>query len=224
MGLFRVGPFSVNLLRALRRTSWQKSNRAKGLVGVAEHLVDRRNHTWRGAVVIKQSVHGLGALRQHAGRHIGGQVGTAKTVNRLLGVANQQQRHVAGLWVGVNGRQSAPLPRVSVLKFIDQRHRVLLANRLGQTRSRLVQGGVQAGQQVCKVKLTTLLFAVVVTVRNGLRGVGQQSRLRRWGITQRIAPGLHGRQRPGRVLGLGAADFGFFRQSLQAKFGHQFEI
>ena len=181
-------------------------------------MVDRRNHLRRGAVVVQQGVHRLRAITRC---QIGGQIGAAKTVNRLLGVADQQQSRIAGLRVGVDFRQRPPLPRVGVLKLIHQGDRVLPANRLGQTRTGQMQSRVQAGEQIRKIKLTALLFAAVVAVRNRLRGVGQQSLLRRLGIALRIAPGLHGGQGPGGVLRFGAADLGFVTQGLQAKFGHQ---
>ena len=61
---------------------------AKGLVGVREHMVDRRHHACGGSEVARQGVDGL---RLVARGQIGVEVGPAKAVDGLLGVANQDQ-------------------------------------------------------------------------------------------------------------------------------------
>ena len=57
---------------------------------------------------------------------IGVHIAATKSVNGLLGVANQEQRWL--LAVGAkHAIEDAPLARIGVLKFIHQRHTVLPA-------------------------------------------------------------------------------------------------
>ena len=88
-------------------------------------------------------------------------VGAAKAVNRLLGVANEQQRAAARVVRHlVNLVKDLVLQRRCVLKLVNQRHRVLLQHAFAQALAVFaVQGGVQALQQVGKAKATALALA-----------------------------------------------------------------
>ena len=77
-----------------------------------------------------QRVAGVGAI---ARGEVGEQVGAAKAVDRLLGVADQEQRAVAVLGV-VDAVEDAELQRVGVLELVDQRHRVARVQRRSEPR------------------------------------------------------------------------------------------
>jgi len=83
-------------------------------------------------------------------------VGPPKAVDRLLGVADQQQGRVLPvLGNAVNGIEELQLQGRGVLEFIDQRHRKLRAQTLRQplTGLRPLQGRGQALQHVGKTEL-----------------------------------------------------------------------
>ena len=82
-------------------------------------------------------------------------VGPAKAIDRLLGVADQEQRRVLPVLRGaVNAVKDAELQRRCVLKLVDHRHRKLLAQPLRQTLARvgIGQRHIQALQHVGKAK------------------------------------------------------------------------
>ncbi len=62
--------------------------------------------------------------------HIGEDIGTAKRVNRLFGIADQQQRMLRLLRVDFT--EYTVLLRIGILEFIDQRNRKTAANGLRQ--------------------------------------------------------------------------------------------
>ncbi len=74
-----------------------------------------------------QRVAGVGAI---ARGEVGEQVGAAEAVDRLLGVADQEQRAMAILGA-VDAVEDAELQRVGVLELVDQRHRVARVQRRG---------------------------------------------------------------------------------------------
>ena len=137
----------------------------KGRRALHEHMVDGLDQRSAGSVVAGERVAGVGIEGDGigAGCEVGAQISTAKTVNRLLGVTNHHQGIVGRTYLGcINAMQCAVLPRVGVLKFIHQGHRVLLPNGCGQT---LVIGHdsmVQVLQQIRKIKRGTLLFGRAV--------------------------------------------------------------
>ena len=129
-------------------------------------MVDGGHQRGRRAVVGGQQVVPAGGGLAHA--EVAVDVGAAKAVNRLLGVADQQQRG-GGVVVGdaVEPVEDARLQRRGVLKLIDQRHRVLGQDTPAQPVGCLAvdagvglgaQRAVQPGQQVGKAKRAGLLL------------------------------------------------------------------
>jgi len=121
--------------------------RMKGLLDGAKHMVHRLHQGGRGAEIAVQAVQSVGVEFKGLGAslYVGAQVGPAKTVNGLLGVANHHQRmgvlHMARV---VNAVQALVLPRVGVLEFIDHGHWVLIADCLCHLTFIGIQSGVQA--------------------------------------------------------------------------------
>ena len=74
---------------ALARCHRQKRDTAKRRAGLAKHGVDGVHNARRRAEIDRQRVD---ALRLRTGGQVGGQIGTAKAVNSLLGVADHDQR------------------------------------------------------------------------------------------------------------------------------------
>ena len=98
-------------------------------LGAPEDLVHRRHQRLCRAVVGVQHVvaPGGGAARGQ----VAVDVGAAKAVDRLLGVADQQQRGVARVVVdAVEAVEDARLQRRGVLEFVDQGHRGLRQDAL----------------------------------------------------------------------------------------------
>ena len=106
----------------------------------AEQGVQRRQQGRRGALVFSQRVLGR---RLPAGMQVGVQVGMAKTVDGLLGVADQEQRRLAA---AVQGAENRKLQRVGVLKLVDQRGREACAQGLRQCRA------VGAGEPLVQIE------------------------------------------------------------------------
>ncbi len=84
------------------------------------------------------------------GGQVGVQVGVAKAVDRLLGIADQEQRRRRPLGAGaINAVENCVLQRVGVLEFVNQRHRIALAQGASQPgRIARSQGGVDVVQHV----------------------------------------------------------------------------
>ena len=102
-------------------------------LGLLEQAVDHRHQRRGGAKIGAQ--HAVPAGGGAAGGQVAADVSAAKRVDRLLGVADQEQR--GGEVVGggaVQRIKNAELPRRAVLKLIDQRHRVLGHDALAQPR------------------------------------------------------------------------------------------
>ena len=97
-------------------------------------------------------------------RQVAVDVGASKAVDRLLGVADQQQgARPAVVADAVEPVEDAGLHRRGVLELIDQRHRVLRQHALPQSQRRLavglwVQRLVEPVQQVGKTKAAGLLL------------------------------------------------------------------
>ena len=93
---------------------------------------------------------------------VGVDVGTAKGVDRLFGIADQEQAGVRVIvFDAVNALEDAVLNRVGVLEFVDQRDRELLADQRCQTLAALrLQRGIQTQQHVVESHFctATLLF------------------------------------------------------------------
>ena len=126
----------------------------------------------------------MSACSGAAGREVAVDVGTAKTVDRLLGVTDQQQCSVLPvLGCAVDAVKDAKLQRRSVLELVDECHGKLLAQSLGQslTRFGVGQGHIQALQHVGKPKLATAALELGHALQHmgtgvqtgGLRGFGQ---------------------------------------------------
>ena len=124
----------------------------EGVVVLGEEAVQRADQRADGALVLAQGVRGQ---RLAARLQVGVQVGMAEAVDRLLGVAHQEQRRpvFACRRRGVDAAEHGPLQRVGVLELIDQRSREALAQRGGQAGRAVVMGIgfkalVQVGQHV----------------------------------------------------------------------------
>ena len=136
--------------------------------GVVEHRVDRADQRLGRAEVGAQRV--MPPRRGAPRLQVGVDVGAAKAVNGLLGVANQEQ--AAGVvWLtgcisiqayrqflfaadAIHRIEHGPLDGVGVLKLVDHGHRELAADALGQHRAvARREGRVQAAQHVVKAQL-----------------------------------------------------------------------
>ena len=140
---------------ALRITQ-QKRALTPACLGTGEQVVDRTHQRLRGAVVDDQQV--VAPLGGAARLQVAVDVGPAKAVDGLLGVANEQQR---GVGLGHTGRvqqfEQAVLQGRGVLEFVDQRHRVLGRDARAQACAlRCLQGLHQALQQVAKAEHAAL--------------------------------------------------------------------
>ena len=130
----------------------QKGAAPRPQLGLRKAVVDRVHQRLRGAVVGAQHIVAPGSGPARC--QVAVDVGAAKTVDRLLGVANQEQRGVCGV-VGraVQPVKDAVLQRRGVLEFVHQRHRVLRGHARAQAFAlRPGQGAVQARQHVGKTK------------------------------------------------------------------------
>ena len=140
-------------------------------LGVQEQLVDGVDQGGGGAVVGAQLVvaAGGGAAR----RKIAVDVGAAKAVDRLLGVADQEQavRAVVG-GHPVQQVEHGVLVGRGVLEFIDHRHRVLAGDALAQGLAvRSLQRVFQAHQHVGKTELAAAFLQLRHAAANAGGGV-----------------------------------------------------
>ena len=133
-----------------------------------------------------------------ARRQVTVDVGSAKTIDRLLGVTDQQERHVwPVLGDAVNAVKNPPLQGRGVLKLVDHRHRKLRAQALGQALARLGVGQrhIQALQQVGKAKQTAAPLELSQALQH--LGAGVQA-----GCVSGVGQGLQGRLQLGIRLAL----------------------
>ena len=170
------------------------------------------------AAVGTERVAGAGII---GGLQIGKDVGAAKAVNRLLGIAHQKQRR-AGL--GKRALENAVLQRVGVLKFVDQRHPPFGRHRLRQLAGVAVfrlQGAGNVEQQIIETALGIVglgrfarlpHFSQQIKLQSDQRGGSFRSG-GRGGIKQRGQR----RQRVDGTIGCGGALFQPFFQRFGAK-------
>ncbi len=129
-------------------------------IGRGEYGIHRPDQRGRRALVLGQRV-ALGD--RAAGIEIGEDVRAAKSVDRLLGIADQHQRaardSVAGRPAGhrvgqVDAPEDLPLQRIGVLALVDQRQRMAFAKAGGQTlaASRCAQRAMHDGQQIVEAQ------------------------------------------------------------------------
>ena len=157
-----------------------KQERATAGFGTLEHMVHRLDHRMAGAEVGAQGVMAAGGGLP--GAQVGVDVGAAKGVDRLLGVADQEQAAVEMVFLdAVDAVKDAVLHRVGVLEFIDQGHRELLADHTGQTLAPVcLEGGVEADQHVVKPHLGAATFLFLETFADPAGSVLQHRRVGRW--------------------------------------------
>ena len=168
------------------------------LLGTFEYAVDRADHGGGGAVVGGQSPGGLAGAR--ARLQVGVDIRAAKTVDRLLGVADQQQAGAGPL--AVDALEDAPLQRVGVLEFINERHRVLAGDGLRQTLAAdPMQGGVEPLEHVVVAELGQPLLAGLQPRGDPRHGVGEDQRFQLGRGVACIEQGIDGGE--GRVLRCG---------------------
>lgn len=128
----------------------------EGVIAEAEQPIDAAHHARRGAPVgIEGVVRGNVAARFHIGKDIG----AAKGVNGLLGIADEQQSRLR--LPAPDAAKNPVLLRVGVLKFIDHRHRKTLANGAGQRLAAVAaQRLVKPAEHIVKPQLAAAaLFA-----------------------------------------------------------------
>ena len=84
-------------------------------------------------------------------------IGTAKAVNRLFGVAHEKQRVAVG---DKSMLENGVLQRVGVLKFVDQRHAPVFRHGFGQKRTlrALTKRVVHIEQQIVEAALAAAFF------------------------------------------------------------------
>ena len=151
-----------------------------------------------------------------------------ETVNRLLGVTDQQQRRVLPVFSdAVDGIEQLQLQRRGVLKFVHQRHRELRAQTLGQAlavvRPRQRRG--QALQHVGKAKLRVAAFEFGQAGLHGGTGMQPCCGFEFGQLLQALQQvgvfGAHGRQvqRPG--IGFAAIAQALGREAVPRRFPHQ---
>ena len=172
----RVGPS----VASLGQRAEHESASAVARLGLLEQVVDRRHQSLGRAVVGAQ--HMVAAFSGTPRTEVAVDVSTAEAVDRLLGVADQQQG--AGLVVVGDAVEPVKDPRLlrrGVLELVDQRHRVLrqdaLTQALGVGAVDLdTQGLVEPLQQVGKAEAALLAFELGQTLANA--GRGMQPKLR----------------------------------------------
>ena len=102
------------------------------------------------------------------GFQIGIDVGTAKTVNRLLGIADQKQRLVMGDKAAI---EDFVLQRVGILKFINQCDLPVVGNQRGQGFGVRTLGErvVNIGEQIVEIALAAGFFMLLHRLAHGLQ-------------------------------------------------------
>ena len=107
---------------------------AEGTLAIGEQMVDGIHHGAGGAEVPVQGVVLAfgGAARFQVGEH----VGAAEGINGLFGIADHEPAGAFFLGIArlffIERGENTVLGRVGVLEFVDQRHRELIPNHLGQ--------------------------------------------------------------------------------------------
>ena len=170
----------------------QEGARARACLGTPEPVVHGRHQRRGGAVVGAQHVMPPGGGA--ACGEVAVDVGAAEAVDRLLGVANEQQRRLRGV-VGraVEPVEDAVLQRRGVLEFVDQRHRGLRHHAFAQALAvRPGQRLVQPLQHVGKAEGASLALELGDALLHARRRVQAQ---RHGGVGQRLLRGLQRGQR-----------------------------
>ena len=142
--------------------------------------------------------------------HIGENIRAAKGVNRLLGIANQQQRVLRLPYVET--AENAVLLRIGVLEFIDQRHRIACADRFGEhLAARLMQRLVETAEQIVKAQQRAQPFLTARRQANLFQRAGDHQIAQRQRFGQESVDGVE--QRMTRRFAL----FGFLQQHALTK-------
>ena len=180
----------------------QKGASGEVLLGLLEDPIDRRDHRLAGAEVGIQILVPPGGVT--TGPKIGVNIRPAEGIDRLLGVADQQQRAVLIVFrYPVDAIEDAVLQRVGILKFVDQRDRKLLTDNLGQPVAiGALQRGVEPGQHVVEAHLRTAALFRLKAHRHPVRRMTQRIAVRIRQRSQRLAQLRQAAQH--RVIGHGA--------------------
>jgi hypothetical protein len=158
----------------VRRVAKAEGARARAVLGLGEPGVDRAHQRVRRAEVGAEHVVPAGGGA--AGLQVAVDVRAAKSVDRLLGVADQQQR-AARVVVGgaVERVEEAVLQRRGVLELVDQRHRVLGEDALAQARAvRPGEGAVETVEQVGEAEAARLALELGEALADPGGGVDAQ--------------------------------------------------
>ena len=163
----------------LSRTTEAEGLAGPALLGLQEDRVDRTDQRLRRAVVGAQRVVAPGGGAAH--RQVAVDVGAAEAVDRLLRVADHQQRG-GRIVVGdaVEAVEQPVLQRRGVLELVDQRDRVLRQDALAQPRAGLArQRLLEPALQVGEAELRRGALELVEPLRDAPRRMAQQARARR---------------------------------------------
>ena len=158
-------------------------------LGLGEHRVDRADQRLRRAVVGAEDV--VAAFGGVAHLQVAVDVGTAEAVDRLLRVADQQQRGgQVVLGHAVQAVEQAVLQRRGVLELVDQRDRVLRQDALAQALAGLArvrrQGLVEPRLQIGETEAGAAALELVEPVGDAVGGVLQQARRQRLQRVERL--------------------------------------
>ena len=113
--------------------------------GAAQHAEQPLD---QGRVAAVVGVEGEQGLRAVPGPEVGDDVAAAEGVDRLLGVADQHQRHAAG----EGALDDLPLDRVGVLELVDHDDRPAPAHPVAGRRVLGLEGDGEPGQQVVEAE------------------------------------------------------------------------
>ncbi|MDT4817388.1 hypothetical protein FQZ97_504630 [compost metagenome] len=190
-----VGLHAMERHRVVARFIGEAEGATPVLLGEGEAAVRRGHHVQRRAVVGAQGVVAPGG--GGAGAQVGVDIGAAEGVDRLLGVADQEQAEVLRvLGDAVDTLEDAVLQRVGVLEFVDQRHRELLADALRQMLAAGAgQGAVEAQQQVVETEFGAALLLRFQRRAHLAEGVQQQAGGDVRAISVKVQQGIDGLQR-----------------------------
>ena len=138
-----------------------------------EHVIDRIDHGLAGTEVGVQTL--VPPIGGAPGLQIGMDIRAAERVDRLLGIADQQQRGVLlVLRHPVDAVEDTVLQRVGILELVDQRHRKLAADHRRQPLAiGALQRGIQPGQHVIEAHLRAALFFLLEALMDPVRGMHQ---------------------------------------------------
>ena len=160
-----------------------------------------------------------------AGAQVGVDVRATEGINRLFGVADEEQARFRGVvFDAVDGFEDAVLHRVGVLELIDQRDRELLADQGRQSLTGLsLQCGIEPEQHVIKAHLGTAALFCFKACAHPAGCVLQHGSIRAGQCIQRCFQPCHGVQ-PRVMRGFALPGFGHAVWCQAGKAGAQIKL